>query len=140
MTGMGMKIRERRTGATAVMREGAVEIRSATGGLMMLAGSVDEAGFNPLDLLYASLSGCLALSARMAATRLGVSGRVTGIEARVTGEKAPDKPARVATFHVDIRIEGDLTEVERQEIIRLAEGEICTISNTLKSSPAFAHD
>lgn len=133
------KIRLRQTGAKATVgRTGAAHVVSATGGEVDTATGASDAGFNPLDLLYASLSACLAISARMAAGQMGVLDQLTEVTVGVTGEKAEDGPSRVARFDIDIRIVGTFDEATRNEIARLAETSICTVSNTINGRPDFA--
>src|SRR6478752_10303538 len=68
-----LKAKARQTGATAVLgRTGFPHVVSLTGGEISVVTAPSQAGFNPLDLLYASLSACLVLSARMAASQMGV--------------------------------------------------------------------
>ncbi|RYC04696.1 OsmC family protein [Ciceribacter ferrooxidans] len=132
------KIKVRPTGATATLgRTGFPHVVSETGGVIDIRTGAAEAGFNPLDLLYASLSACLAMSARIAASRLGVLDRLTHVSVRVSGSKAPDEPSRIAGFNVEFEIAGDFDEAMRGEIARLAEDEICTVSNTIKGQPDF---
>lgn len=131
-------VRTRETGATATVgRTGFPHIRSATGGEIDVVTGVHQAGFNPLDLLYASLSACLVMSARIAASRLGVLQALEEVSAAVTGEKAHDEPSRVARFDIRFTIKGDFDDATRREIARLAEEEICTVSNTISSNPEF---
>ncbi|MFC3161809.1 OsmC family protein [Ciceribacter thiooxidans] len=128
----------RPTGAIATMgRTGFPHVVSETGGVIDVRTGAAEAGFNPLDLLYASLSACLAMSARIAASRLGMLHRLTSVTVRVTGSKAPDEPSRLARFDIEFEIAGDFDKATRDEIARLAEGEICTVSNTIKGQPEF---
>ncbi|WP_188908484.1 OsmC family protein [Aureimonas endophytica] len=128
----------RPTGATASMgRSGFPQVVSATGGEITIKTGASEAGFNPLDLLYASLSACLAMSARIAAGQLGVSDRLTGVAVRVTGEKASEGLSRIARFAIDMEITGDFDTAIRDEIARLAEAEICTVSNTVNGGAEF---
>lgn len=132
------RVRTREMGATATLgRSGYPHIRSATGGELDIVTGVHQAGFNPLDLLYASLSACLVMSARIAASRLGVLQALEEVSAVVTGEKAADEPSRVARFDIRFTIKGDFDDATRQEIARLAEEEICTVSNTISSNPQF---
>lgn len=132
------RMRERSTGATATIgRTGFPAIRSRTGGTLDIVTGANQAGFNPLDLLYASLSACLAMSARYAASQMGVLDRLTTIEVTVTGEKAEAGPARVETFDIAFVIGGDIDEGTRQAIVRVAEDEICTVSNTIRGNPQF---
>ena len=128
----------RPTGATAVLLAGqAPSVTSATGGRLDVSTHLKNPGFNPLDLLYASLASCIVLSARMAAHSLGVLDRVHGVTAKVTGSKAAEAPSRVEHFHVEVAIDGDIDAATRQKIVDAAEGEICTVSNTLRGNPSI---
>jgi uncharacterized OsmC-like protein len=131
-------VKHRPTGATAsVGRTGRPVVSSATGGSIDIVTGASEPGFNPVDLLYASLASCLALSARISASRLSLLDRVQGIRASVSGDKSAEEPMRVTQLVVHIAIDGDLTTAEQQRIVHMAE-EICTVSNTLKTSPALS--
>jgi uncharacterized OsmC-like protein len=133
-----LKVKQRSTGATAVLRRtGFPHITSATKGELDIVTGASQPGFNPLDLLYSSLSACLALSARIAASQMGVLDRITEISADVTGEKATEGPSRVQTFNIAFSISGDLDDETRQKIAHAAE-EICTVSNTIRGDPEFA--
>lgn len=133
-----LKVKARPTGATAVLgRTGHPQVTSETNGQLAVVTGASEPGFNPLDLMFSSLAACLVLSGRIAASKLGVLGKLAEVRAHVTGEKAHDGPSRITRFVVDFRVEGDFTADEKAEIIRMAE-EICTVSNTLKGSPEFS--
>lgn len=132
------KARTRRAGATATLsRAGRPEIATDTGGTLGVATRPAEPGFSPLDLLYASLASCLVLSARIAASRLGMLDRLAEIRVHVTGEKAGDEPSRIERLGIVFEIEGDLDEAARRAIAEAAEGGICTVSNTLRNPPRF---
>jgi uncharacterized OsmC-like protein len=113
-------------------------VTSATGGEINVVTAPSQVGFNPLDLLYASLSACLVLSARMAASQLGVLDRLEEVTATVTGTKAETGLSRVETFHIAFTIKGDFDEEMRHAIARAAEDEICTVSNTIRGNPQFS--
>jgi len=93
-----------------------------------------EPGFNPLDLMFSSLAACLVLSGRIAASKLGILDRLQEVRVHVTGEKAHEEPSRVSSFIVDFHVEGDFDDEQRLQIAHMAE-QICTVSNTLKTSP-----
>jgi len=134
-----LKVRSRPTGANAVLgRIGFPHVTSATGGEIDIVTSPSQPGFNPLDLLYSSLSACLVLSARMAASQLGILDKITEITADVTGEKAAEGLSRVAKFNIAFSIKGDIDEETRRKIAHMAEDEICTVSNTIRGTPEFA--
>lgn len=132
-----VKAKPRQTGATAVLpRLGQPVVTSVTGGEIGVVTRPSEAGFSPLDLLYASLSACLVLSARIAASTLGVLDRLVEVRAEVKGDKAPEEPGRIERFHIEIEVVGDFDAATRAAIIAEAE-RICTVSNTLKGSPVL---
>lgn len=132
-----LKIRTRTTGASAVLPPGGLPVvMTPTGGAVDVVTAVSAPGFSPLDLLHASLAACMVLSARIAATRLGVADRLGEVRAEVSGEKAKDEPSRVETFKIRLEIAGDLDAATRQRILDDAE-EICTVSNTLRGAPAL---
>ncbi len=128
-------LHQRPIGATATLgKAGYPHIRSETGGTIDIATGVSEAGFNPLDLLLASLAACMSMSARIAARELGLGDRFSGVSARANGEKAKDGPSRFETLIVVFRFEGSLGSAEQWKIAYRAE-EICTVSNTLTVKP-----
>ncbi|UXT22291.1 OsmC family protein [Agrobacterium tumefaciens] len=132
------RVKKRPTGAVVTLgRLGHPDVVTATGGALTVVTAASEPGFNPLDLLYSSLSACLALSARIAASRMGVLDRFEKVTVRVSGEKAEEEPSRIVRFDVRIEIKGDFDEATRGAIVHMAE-EICTVSNTLKGDAEFA--
>ncbi|MBZ9840936.1 MULTISPECIES: OsmC family protein [unclassified Mesorhizobium] len=132
-----LKIRTRNAGALAVLPPGGLPvITTPTGGTVDVVTQVSAPGFSPLDLLHASLAACMVLSARIAATRLGVADRLGEVRADVSGEKATDEPSRVETFIVKLEIAGDLDDATKERILADAEN-ICTVSNTLRGAPAL---
>jgi uncharacterized OsmC-like protein len=134
----GIKIKNRPIGASAVLgRVGHPQLISETGGELTIVTAASEPGFNPLDLMFSSLAGCLVLSARIAASELGMLERLTEVRAHVTGEKAPEKPSRIAEFIVNLSIDGDFSSSEKSQIAHMAEA-ICTVSNTLSSLPKIS--
>lgn len=133
-----IKMKTRPMGASAVIgRTGFPQITSATGGELTIVTGPSQAGFNPLDLLYASLAGCLAISARLVASDMGVMDKITAIAANVTGEKATEGLSRVERFAITLTITGDIDDATRHAIAEKAEHEVCTVSNTLSANPTF---
>ncbi|KQW27173.1 osmotically inducible protein OsmC [Rhizobium sp. Root274] len=133
-------LRTRPLGATATLgRRGYPQIRSATGGTIDIVTGASEPGFNPLDLLLASLAACMSMSARIAARDLGLAERMSGLRVEATGEKADEGPSRFAALTVVFQFEGSLTAKEQLEVGHRAE-EICTVSNTLAVRPQIMID
>ena len=132
------RVKKRPTGAVVTLgRLGHPDVVTATGGALTVVTAASEPGFNPLDLLYSSLSACLALSARIAASRVGVLDRFEKVMVHVSGEKAEEEPSRIVRFDVRIEIKGDFDEATRSAIPHMAE-DICTVSNTLKGDAEFS--
>jgi uncharacterized OsmC-like protein len=133
-----LKVKMRPLSATAIVKRfGHPQVKSDTGGELEIVTGAAEPGFNPLDLMFSSLAGCLVLSGRIAASRLGMLDRLTEVRAHVTGEKAPEGPSRIVRFVISLVIDGDLADHEKAQIAHMAE-EICTVSNTLKTLPTFS--
>ncbi|GEO86932.1 MULTISPECIES: OsmC family protein [Alphaproteobacteria] len=127
----------RPTGATANLgRSGFPHIVTPTGGTLDIVTGASQPGFNPLDLLYASLAACMAMSARIAAHKMGVQDQIHEIRAEASGEKADDGPSRIVRFEVVFTFDADIDAETKAAIIHAAE-EICTVSNTLAGSPAL---
>lgn len=134
-----VNVKTRNIGATATAgKTGMVSVTSATGGAFEIVSGVSPVGFNPLDTLFAAMAGCMVLSARTAAANLKVSDRFEGATVSVTGTKAHEGPSRIEHFDIVFRVHGDLTEDEKRAIMHAAEGEICTVSNTLRGDPSFS--
>ncbi|SCB60953.1 Uncharacterized OsmC-related protein [Rhizobium aethiopicum] len=134
-----LKARPRPTGANATLgRTGYPHVTSTTKGEIDIVTAPSQPGFSPLDLLYASLAACLVLSARIAASQMGVLDRIGEITADVTGEKAAEGLSRVAKFNIVFSIKGDIDEETRRKIVVAAEDEICTVSNTIRGTPEFS--
>ncbi|MCX5496036.1 OsmC family protein [Kaistia dalseonensis] len=132
-----VNVKVRPTGASAVIgRHGPASVTSATGGTVALNSGSSDPAFSPIDLLYAAVAGCLVVSARMAAHEMGVLDRIESVNAAVRGEKAADAPSRVDKLDITLDIVGELDEATKTALIARAE-ELCTVSNTLKNTPAF---
>lgn len=127
----------RPTGATASLgRTGFPHIATTTGGTLDIVTGPSQPGFNPLDLLYASVASCMAMSARIAAHRMGVHESIREIRVEASGQKADEGPSRIARFDILFTIDGDIDAQTRMAIVHDAE-EICTVSNTLSGNPSL---
>ncbi|MFN3506765.1 MAG: OsmC family protein [Allorhizobium sp.] len=127
--------RSRSIGAKASLgRTGYPSIRSATGGELQIVTGPAQAGFNPLDLLLASLAACVSMSARIAARELGFSDAFVGLEVDVSGEKSTDEPSHFVSFTVRMTFRGEMPSEQQWMIARRAE-ETCTVSNSLAVHP-----
>jgi len=136
---MNATIRTRAIGATATAsRDGLPEVTSETGGQLSVVTRPSAEGFNPLDLMSASLSACILLSVQIAARREGWLDEIEQVSARVIPEKAHDEPSRVERFVTTVTIDGPLDAAKKAHLIEAAET-ICTVSNTLRSGAAVVN-
>ena len=122
----------RPTAVTATLpraEQGSVLARSGAGA--QLANLASDSGFTPLEFMDAALSGCLVLSVRIAARKLGWLDRLGAVEVEVHHEKAHDLPSRVAAFDCSFQIAGEFSDDERGQLIAEAH-RICTVGNTFE--------
>ncbi|WP_395517669.1 OsmC family protein [Pseudorhizobium flavum] len=117
-----------RTGRPVVTSGGGQTIDVAPAGL--------DPGFTPIDLLYSSLASCLAISARIAASELRLLDRLEVVTVQVAGDKAEDGPGRIGEIFCELTVKGNFDPAQLAQIVKRAE-EICTVSNTLRQSPAM---
>ena len=134
---MAIGAKERATGAVArVERVGHGEVVSATGANIELSSALSTPGYSPVDLMYAAVAGCLALSARIAASEMHLLDQFVEAKVSVTGRKAKEPPRRITHFDIAIEIVGDFDHATKHALIERAE-QLCTVSNTFRDSPVF---
>lgn len=107
------------------------EVAAHSGSRLALAGMAKDEGMTPLELMDAALSGCLVLSVRIAARKLGWHDRLEGLSVDVTHEKGKGEPSRIAKFSCTFEIKGGFSAQERQQLIRQAHA-LCTVGHTLE--------
>lgn len=112
-------------------QEGKGSVEAHSGAKLALAALVRDEGMTPLELMDAALAGCLVLSLRIAARKLGWLEQLKDVAVDVTHIKGEGAPSRVAEFTCDFRIAGDFTAEERSRLIADAH-ELCTVGNTLE--------
>lgn len=106
-------------------------VTAKAGAVAKLANLASDEGFTPLEFMDAALAGCLVLSVRIAARKLGLLDRLVKVDVEVTHEKAHELPSRVASFTSSFAILGDFSPEERQALISEAHA-ICTVGNTFE--------
>ncbi len=135
-----LKARPRPVGATAVLgRTGFPHVTVSHQGRTRHRHGAVAARLQPADLLYASLSACLVLSAphrRQSARHSRQDHRDHRRRGRV--RKQPKGRPGCRKFNIAFSIKGDLDEETRLKIAHAAEDEICTVSNTIRGTPEFS--
>lgn len=87
-------------------------------------------GFNPLELLSASLGICAAINLRKELGAIAGGGDVALFEVVVDCIKAPDLPSRVEQLDLVVRLPEGVTGEVADGVVHRAEA-ACTIANTL---------
>ena len=138
-----------RTYKAEVNSEGGLRCRAAARGFEVLmdepkAHGGGDSAMTPLELLLSSLGGCMAITAKAHARRLGVS--VAGCRVTIEGDLDPDgfmlKRDDVRTGFQEIRVtmqvSGDVPEEKLQELTELVE-RACPVSDSLRGVDIVAH-
>jgi uncharacterized OsmC-like protein len=112
------------TGITAVNDRGD-EIRYAV--------SPSAPGFNPLELLSASLGICTAINLRKELGAAAGGGSAAPFQVAVECVKAQDQPSRVERMDVSVELPEGITGAAAEDLVHRAEA-ACTIANTLLAS------
>ena len=112
-------------------QQGKGSVKAHSGADLALAALVRDEGMTPLELMDAALAGCLVLSLRIGARKLGWQERLKDVSVDVTHIKGEGEPSRVAQFSCDFRIDGDFSDEERSRLIAEAHA-LCTVGNTLE--------
>ena len=119
------------TVCASLPKHGPGSVLAQSGAGAKLANLASDEGFTPLELMDAALAGCLVLSVRIAARKLGWLDRLDAVNVKVTHEKAHDMPSRVAAFDSAFEIDGDFSAAEHDELIAEAH-RLCTVGNTFE--------
>jgi uncharacterized OsmC-like protein len=104
------------------------------GGEIRYAISPSAPGFNPLELLSASLGICTAINLRKELGALAGDGNASPFEVIIECVKAQDLPSRVERLEVVVRLPEGIAGAAAVGAVQRAEA-ACTIANTLLASP-----
>jgi uncharacterized OsmC-like protein len=103
------------------------------GGEIRFAVSPSAPGFNPLELLSASLGICTAINLRKELGALAEGGSSSPFEVAVDCVKAIDGPSHVESLNVVVRLPEGVAGRAAGGVVQRAEA-ACTIANTLLAS------
>jgi uncharacterized OsmC-like protein len=112
---------------------GGITAVNARGSEIRYAVSPSAPGFNPLELLSASLGICTAINLRKELGALADGGNALPFEVVVGCVKAQDLPPRVERLNLRVRLPEEVPEAAAAGVVQRAEA-ACTIANTLRVS------
>ncbi len=92
-----------------------------------------NSGFRPHDLLEAALASCVNMTVRMYADSRSMA--LAGVKTKVNLDRSDPQ---AAVFRYEIELDGDLTESDREKLLRAAAA--CPVRRTLSKEIRFESD
>ena len=115
--------------------EGDLRFRASAGNNHITFDSDSDAGPSPPQAVAMALAGCMAIDV----ADIVIKGRyrLTGLEARIVGDRAPDPPRRFThfTLHFTVRSDAPAHAVERA--IALSREKYCSVWHSLRPDTAL---
>ena len=111
--------------------ESDLRFRAVTGPNEIILDSDSEAGVSPPQALAMALAGCMAID--VADIVIKGRHRLVALEARITGERAPDPPRRFTHFTLHFRVGGDVPTHVVDRAIQLSRDKYCSVWHSLRA-------
>ena len=116
---------------TATLRwQGDLRFRATAGHNEIIFDSESEAGPSPVQALAMALAGCMAIDLVDIVTK----GRhpLTALEARISGERAPEPPRHFKHFTLHFVVTGDVPAHAIERAIQLSRDKYCSVWLSLR--------
>jgi putative redox protein len=110
--------------------QGDLRFRAVTGNNQIIFDSDSEAGPSPPQAVAMALAGCMAIDL----ADIVIKGRhpLKALEARITGERAPDPPRRFTQFALHFVVTGDVPAHAIERAIQLSRDKYCSVWHSLR--------
>jgi putative redox protein len=110
--------------------QGDLRFRAASGNNHIIFDSDSDAGPSPPQAVAMALAGCMAIDL----ADIVIKGRhpLTALEARITGERAPDPPRRFTHFTLHFVVTGDVPAHAIERAIQLSRDKYCSVWHSLR--------
>ena len=110
--------------------QGDLRFRAVTGNNAVILDSENEAGPSPVHAVAMALAGCMAIDLADIVTK----GRhpLTALEARITGERAPEPPRRFTHFTLHFVMTGNVPIQAIERAIQLSRDKYCSVWQSLR--------
>ena len=114
---------------------GDLRFRAVTGQNEITFDSDSQAGPSPPQAVAMALAGCMAIDL----ADIVIKGRhpLTGLEARIVGERAPDPPRRFISFTLHFVVAGDVPAHAIERAIQLSRDKYCSVWHSLRQDIAL---
>ena len=111
--------------------QGDLRFLAVTGDNQITFDSESEAGPSPPQALAMALAGCMAIDL----ADIVIKGRhpLKALEARITGERAPDPPRRFTHFTLHFVVTGDVPAHAIERAIQLSRDKYCSVWHSLRA-------
>lgn len=125
-----------RGGLTATLTwQGDLRFRASAGNNDIIFDSDSQAGPSPPQAVAMALAGCMAIDV----ADLVIKGRyrLTVLEARIVGDRAPDPPRRFTRFTLHFTVRGDAPGHAVERAIALSREKYCSVWHSLRQDIAL---
>jgi len=92
--------------------------------------SGENSSFRPMQLLLASLGGCMSIDIMMILKKQRQ--KVHNLEIKVIGDRVDGTPAYFNKIVIEVHVKGDVKEEKLQQAIRLSEEKYCSVYHSLR--------
>ena len=116
--------------ASTLTWQGALRFRAVTGNHQIIFDSESEAGPSPPQAVAMALAGCMAID--LADILLKGRHPLKALEARLTGERAPDPPRRFTHFTLLFVVKGEVPSHAIERAIQLSRDKYCSVWHSLR--------
>ena len=110
--------------------QGDLRFRAVTGNNQIIFDSESEAGPSPPQAVAMALAGCMAIDL----ADIVIKGRhpLKALEARITGQRAPEPPRRFTHFTLHFVVTGDVPAHAIERAIQLSRDKYCSVWHSLR--------
>jgi putative redox protein len=117
-----------------VANDGTMSALNTRGGELPIGTGWEGQGFNPIEMLLASIGGCAAIDFTTVLARRGHP--VTGLEIEVRGRRASDERLEAIEVFYALPKDANISDEDIEVAKRLTADVLCTVSRTVeRSSP-----
>jgi putative redox protein len=103
----------------------------ASGGRSIVTDGNGKIGISPVEMLVASVAGCMAMDVVHILTRSRLS--VDACRVRCTGERAQTEPHRLTRVHMAFELEGSIPQAQLDRALQLSRDKYCSVWNSLRA-------